>query len=161
MGIKVKRSAVAGKAPTTTDLELGELALNTFDGKLYTKRNNGTDSIVEIGAGGVTSVAGKTGAVSLAIGDVSGLQTTLDTKQASLGFTPVRQGGGTGQGTNVVYIGWLGSTLGLQVDATNFGATWPIGVSGSATQWGGANKTVSTGAPSGGVDGDIWFEREA
>lgn len=50
--IKLKRSAVPSKVPTVGDLQLGELGLNTFDGKLYTKKNNGTDSIVEIGAGG-------------------------------------------------------------------------------------------------------------
>ena len=50
--IKLKRSAVAGKAPTTSDLELGELALNTYDGKLYTKKDNGTASIVELSGGG-------------------------------------------------------------------------------------------------------------
>jgi hypothetical protein len=50
--IKLKRSAVAAKVPTTGDLDLGELALNTYDGKLYTKKDNGTASIVEIGAGG-------------------------------------------------------------------------------------------------------------
>jgi len=49
---KLKRSAVQGRVPTTGDLQLGELALNTFDGKLYTKKDNGTASIVEIGAGG-------------------------------------------------------------------------------------------------------------
>jgi hypothetical protein len=49
--IKLKRSAVAGKAPTTSDLELGELALNTYDGKLYTKKDNGTASIVELSGG--------------------------------------------------------------------------------------------------------------
>ena len=47
---RLKRSAVAAKVPTTGDLQLGELALNTFDGKLYTKKDNGTASIVEIGA---------------------------------------------------------------------------------------------------------------
>lgn len=31
----------------------------------------------------------------------------------------------------------------------------------SAKRWDGANKTVSTSAPSGGSDGDIWFQREA
>ena len=53
--IKLKRSAVAGKAPVVGDLELGELALNTYDGKLYTKKDNGTASIVELsgGSGGV------------------------------------------------------------------------------------------------------------
>ena len=49
--IKVKRSAVPGKVPTTSDLQLGELAIATYDGKLYLKRDNGTESIVEIGAG--------------------------------------------------------------------------------------------------------------
>ena len=48
--IRIKRSAVAGKVPTTGDLQLGELALNTFDGKLYTRKDNGAASIVEIGA---------------------------------------------------------------------------------------------------------------
>lgn len=49
---KLKRSAVQGKVPTVGDLQLGELALNTYDGKLYTKKDNGTASVVEIGAGG-------------------------------------------------------------------------------------------------------------
>ena len=45
--IKSKRSAVAGKVPTTADLELGEIALNTTDGKLYIKKAvGGVESIV-------------------------------------------------------------------------------------------------------------------
>lgn len=52
--VKLKRSSVSGKVPLTTDLQLGELAVNTFDGKLYTKKDNGTQSVVEIGAGGAT-----------------------------------------------------------------------------------------------------------
>ena len=35
---KLKRSSVASKRPTTTNLELGELALNTYDGYLFTER---------------------------------------------------------------------------------------------------------------------------
>ena len=35
---RLKRSAVASKRPATTDLQLGELALNTYDGYLYTER---------------------------------------------------------------------------------------------------------------------------
>lgn len=50
--IQLRRSAVASAVPTTAQLALGELAINTFDGKLYLKKNNGTESIVEIGAGG-------------------------------------------------------------------------------------------------------------
>jgi hypothetical protein len=51
--VKMKQSSVAGKAPTTTDLSLGELAVNTTDGKLYLKKSvSGTESVVEVGAGG-------------------------------------------------------------------------------------------------------------
>jgi len=37
--IKFKRSAVASKRPSLSSLELGELALNTYDGKLFTRRD--------------------------------------------------------------------------------------------------------------------------
>ena len=59
--IKIKRSAVQNKVPLTTDLELGEFAINTYDGKLFLKKDNGTASIVEIGATGYTGSIGYTG----------------------------------------------------------------------------------------------------
>lgn len=37
--IKIKRSAVSGKIPTTSQLDLGELAINTFDGKVYLEQD--------------------------------------------------------------------------------------------------------------------------
>lgn len=56
--VKLKRSAVAGKVPSTTDLALGELAVNTYDGKLYTKRDvSGTASVVWVGGKRVASIA--------------------------------------------------------------------------------------------------------
>jgi hypothetical protein len=44
-------------------------------------------------------------------------------KQPNLGFTPIQQGGGTGQGKNKVYIGWATDASGLkaQADRTNLG----------------------------------------
>lgn len=54
--IKIRRSATQGAVPTTAQISLGELALNTYDGKLFTKKNDGTDSIVEIGGGGSEAV---------------------------------------------------------------------------------------------------------
>ena len=51
--IRIRRSAVAGAVPSVSDLNLGELALNTYDGKLYAKKSvSGTDSIVELSGGG-------------------------------------------------------------------------------------------------------------
>lgn len=50
--IQLKRSAVTGKVPTTADLEDGELALNTADGILYYKNNQGNISSLSSGGGG-------------------------------------------------------------------------------------------------------------
>ena len=46
--IKLKRSAVPGKIPTTASLDLGEIAINTNDGNLYFKKDDGVEAIVTI-----------------------------------------------------------------------------------------------------------------
>jgi hypothetical protein len=46
--VVLKRSAVTGRNPTTSDLALGELALNTYDGNLFFKKDSGTASIVTV-----------------------------------------------------------------------------------------------------------------
>ena len=38
---RIKRSAVPSKRPAVADLQLGELALNTYDGNLFAKRDTG------------------------------------------------------------------------------------------------------------------------
>ena len=38
---RIRRSAVEGKRPQLEDLELGELALNTYDGRLFAKKDTG------------------------------------------------------------------------------------------------------------------------
>ena len=78
---KFKRSSVAGRAPATTDLVSGELALNTTDGKLYFKKTvNNVDSIVEIqqvSAGTGISFNATTGVISIgtAVVTLTGTQT--------------------------------------------------------------------------------------
>ena len=39
--IYIRRSATPNKVPTTTQLALGELAINTYDGKLYLEQDQG------------------------------------------------------------------------------------------------------------------------
>ena len=46
--VKLKRTAVQGKIPTTSNLELGELAINTYDGRIFFEKDDGTPSIQEI-----------------------------------------------------------------------------------------------------------------
>ena len=55
--IKLKRSATQNAVPSTSSLALGELAINTYDGKLFIKKNvSGTESIVTIGEVGANSI---------------------------------------------------------------------------------------------------------
>jgi hypothetical protein len=65
--IKLKQSSVSGKVPTTTDLELGELGINTYDGKLFLKKKVGVvETIIDVtgAASGVTSVGGSAPIIS-------------------------------------------------------------------------------------------------
>ena len=55
---RIKRSAVPGKEPAVSDLQLGELALNTYDAELYTLRSRpgiGTE-VVKIGGAAIENV---------------------------------------------------------------------------------------------------------
>lgn len=46
--IKLKRSSVQGKIPVDSDLQLGELAINTYDGDMFIKRNqSGAEEILK------------------------------------------------------------------------------------------------------------------
>ena len=53
--IRIKRSSVPTKKPTNNDLLFGELGLNTFDGRLFLKQDQGKfgvgPRVIEVGAG--------------------------------------------------------------------------------------------------------------
>ena len=44
--IRIRRSSTPNKVPTITQLELGELAINTYDGKLYLEQDQGAAGAV-------------------------------------------------------------------------------------------------------------------
>jgi len=55
--IRIRRSAVSGAIPLPANLNLGELALNTADGKAYMKKSiGGVDTVIEIGSGDPGSI---------------------------------------------------------------------------------------------------------
>lgn len=74
--IILKRSALPGKVPDTASLNVGEIAVNTYDGKLFIKRSGNTDSIQSI----VTTDSITTGSIRLtqtgSFGEIVVLQDT-------------------------------------------------------------------------------------
>ena len=76
--ILLKRSGVAGSVPTTTSLKVGEIALNTYDGKAFLHKSGSTDEVVEIVVAGanVTGSISLTGAVTASAFVGSGAQLT-------------------------------------------------------------------------------------
>lgn len=56
--IELKRSAIPGKVPTVDQLDLGELAINTYDGAIYFKQDTGvSQSIVQVTTTGGTTIS--------------------------------------------------------------------------------------------------------
>ena len=56
--LKLRRSAVPGRIPSTGSLDFGEIALNTYDGLAFLKKSGSNgEEIVAIGAN-TTSITG-------------------------------------------------------------------------------------------------------
>jgi hypothetical protein len=81
--IILKRSGLAGKVPDTGSLNLGEVAINTYDGKVFFKRSGSVESIQEI----LTTNSTITGSLSMnGTGSFSSLQVN-DTLTVNHGTT--------------------------------------------------------------------------
>lgn len=65
--IVLKKSSVASKVPLSTDLEVGEIAVNLTDQKLYSKKSDGTVILVGSGVSGGGDVIGPASATDNAI----------------------------------------------------------------------------------------------
>lgn len=83
--IKIKRSAVGGKRPTNSNIENGELALNTADGRLFSSDGS---AVFEIGSN-VHSLAIGTGSFTIANGSI-----TFPTSDGTSGQVLQTDGGG-------------------------------------------------------------------
>lgn len=125
--IKLKRSATQGAVPSTTQLALGEIAINTYDGKLFIKRDSGTESVVEIG-GSATNIYSRTAftatasqttfSVTYAVGFVdvylNGVKLLLNTDYTANNGTSIILSTGANSGDNVEVIAFSGGEV-LQV----------------------------------------------
>ena len=63
--IKLRRSSTEGKVPTTSQLALGEIAINTHDGRVFFEKNDGSATIQHI----VTTNSITTGSIQLSDND--------------------------------------------------------------------------------------------
>ena len=103
---------------------------------------NGADGAKgDKGDTGATGSPGNPAAATLTIGDQTAAN-TLPATGSAVGMQTFLQ-------TARNCLKWL---------VANFDSN---GRANDALKWNGANKTISTSAPSGGADGDIWFQREA
>jgi hypothetical protein len=73
-----KRSVVPGKVPTTAQIDLGELAINTRDGKLFLKRDNGNGAFTIVEVGSPQAVASSLGLGAFAYGSVGDWTVSAD-----------------------------------------------------------------------------------
>jgi len=73
--VQLKRSALSGKVPGTGSLNLGELAINTFDGKIYLRRSGSTDTVQEVITTNVVNTGSifLTGAITASIAATNGV----------------------------------------------------------------------------------------
>jgi len=111
--IKVRRSATPAAVPTTTALALGELAINTNDGKLFLKKSVlGVETIVDVTASG--------GGVSTFSAGTTGLTPTVATSGAVVlaGTLAIANGG-----TNATTAGGALTSLGAYASSNPSGYT--------------------------------------
>jgi hypothetical protein len=98
--IKPKRSTVAAKVPTTSDITNGEIAINSTDKKIYT---NAGGTITQVGAGALTAL--------------SDVVVTSPTTGQSLSYNGTNWVNATGAGTGTVTS--VGITPGTGVTVSN------------------------------------------
>jgi hypothetical protein len=113
--VKLRRSATSGSIPTAAQLALGELALNTYDGKVYMKKNvGGTESVVEVGAGGFQG----TSTFELYEYSVTTNQTTFSGSDDNSNTLLYDVGSGTLLSSVLVYLNGILLDYGLDYTAT-------------------------------------------
>lgn len=142
------------------ELDAEKQTLNALLSALSVLASSGL--IARTSAGGVAARTLTAGSTKVNVTNGNGVSgnPTVDVDEANLTL-------GNIGGTLPVSKGGTGSTdaatarTALGITPANIGALGDTATAADSTKWGGATKYVSTAAPSGGADGDVWFEREA
>lgn len=160
--IKLKRSAIPSAAPSTSDLALGEVAINTYDGKLYIKKDvGGTESIVEVSGGGAgpagdylyerttyTATASQTTfAAVYYIGYVdvwlNGIKLIPGTDFTATDGTSIVLAAGATSGDSVEILAWISSDLTTLIKTVGFD-TYSYTATSSQTTFSGSDDNSAT-----------------
>ena len=148
--IKVKRSAVPSAAPTTANLALGELAINTYDGKLFIKKDDGTASIVEVGANSGAALSNDTTTATplypIFAAATTGTPSTIYTSNANYLYTP---------SVGALQAREMEASNGLFVNSLTINSPYPIPAGHSAQSIGPI--TIAGGGSVTIPDGSRWF----
>ena len=124
--LKLKRSAVLGRIPTTASLDLGELAINTLDGKIYFKQSGSFEKILEL-----TSTSGSHLSASYAqtasysdrfiVGGTLTAQTlVVQTISSSIIYSSGSNTFGNSLANNQIFTGSVSITGSLTVNGRNY-----------------------------------------
>ena len=187
--IRIRRSSTPNKVPNITQLELGELAINTYDGKIYLEQDQG--------AAGVGNTVVRINPWNVGLGTTA-YNISFESGKVGIGTTVAQYN--LDVGGNINFTGSLfqdgsaftsgvtvkdeGSALSTQATALNFvgngvvatgnGAEKTITVtSGTGAQGaqgyqgasgggggGGASVTVSSNPPGSPSSGDLWWDSD-
>jgi hypothetical protein len=108
--IYTKRTSIAGKVPTTSNIDTGELALNLRDGRLYS--SNGTN-VFEVGANvhslsvGAGGFSIGNGAITFPTSDGTADQVLVTNGTGTLTFQDQSGGGATANSFSVIEVAEL------------------------------------------------------
>jgi hypothetical protein len=127
--ILLKRSGVSGSIPTTASIDLGELALNTYDGKAFMHKSGSTDEVVQfVVAGSTTSGSiSLTGAVTASAfkgygGGLTGVTASMRPDDFDFNSEPFAGTIGYIQGSGSLYkVATTTSSVELRYNDTPFG----------------------------------------
>jgi hypothetical protein len=164
--VRFKRSSVPGKIPNETQVPLGEIALNTYDGKLFASKNVGIGTTVfvvnpwSVGTGtdvydtyftdgnvGIGSTLPTSKLDVIGNAKVSGIVTA--TGGFNLGISSAGVPITTGPVTTLNFTG-VGNTFSIN------GTTIDISIAGGGGG-GGASVSIGDTAPSTPSAGDLWY----
>ena len=160
-----KRSSVAGKVPLTTDLQVGEIAINLVDGLIFTKNAGGT--IISLGGGGGLPIQSGNAGKFLSTDGTTASWAALTSSDVTtaLGYTPYDATNPSGYITSSALTPYLTSATAASTYQTALGYT-PANKAGdtftgkvvlpaATTSIASLNAPHGT-APTTPVNGDIW-----